>query len=351
MDIYKEVRILKRDRVFSRVGSPCWILFILILITLGGCAPLDLFAASPSNTPAPTRTKVVFPPTWTEIPPTAAATFSITPSPTTSPTITPTHTATFTATGSIEPTPVSLAASPTTDWNTASLPDCNLTAAETGVRIFTAPFIDPYHVLPTMEPGKSYPAVITKPTFTLLLENNQPLGWVDYRQIALTSVGNDCLTKYDEREVWDFPLCFFTPLNEINGYADFEFMETLHTLTPSSTLVVLYQSESGYFTSFGSSGPSFHVKKGEVSTHGNCENIPTVAKATTETSLYSDLPDRGGSVVYTLAVDESVYTQSQRKNGAPPPGASGSGYWILARRHSWTEDINGWVWSGHIENK
>jgi len=202
-----------------------------------------------------------------------------------------------------------------------------------------------------MEPGKPYPAVLTRPTYSLLLEDGKPLGWVDYRLLALDTEGDECFTAYDEREIWDFPLCFFTPLEEISGYTDAEFTEAMHTLSPQTSLVVLYQAESYYFTAYGSSGPSFVVKREEVTTHGNCEDIPTLAKAVTETSLYTDLPNQGGTVVYTLAVDEPVYTQSQRKNGPPPPGVEGSGYWILARRHSWSEDINGWVWSGHIEPK
>ena len=202
-----------------------------------------------------------------------------------------------------------------------------------------------------MEPGKPYPAVLTKPTYTLLLEGGQPLGWVDYRLLALNSKGEECLTRHDEREIWDFPLCFFTPQQEIKGYSDSTFTTPMHTLAPPASLVVLYQGKSYYFTSYGSSGPSFVVKKEEVSIHGNCEDIPTLAKAITETSIYTDLPSQGGGVVYTLGVEESIFTQSQQVSGPPPPGVGGSGYWVLARKPSWTEDINGWVWSGHIENK
>ena len=202
-----------------------------------------------------------------------------------------------------------------------------------------------------MEPGKAYPAVLTKPTYTMLLEGGQPLGWVDYRLLALSSEGSECLTAYDEREYWDFPLCFFTPLEEINGYSDATFTTPMHSLSPPVSYVVLNQGQSYYFTAYGSSGPSFVVKKEEVSIHGNCENIPILARATRETALYSDLPSRGGAVIYTLEADESIFTQSRQVDGPPPPGIGGSGHWILARKPSWTEDINGWVWSGHIENK
>ena len=351
MRLFRSVWIQGSDLFFIRRGFTRFILIGLILVVLNSCVPLDSAGLLPTNTPAPTRTRVVLPATWTKSPPTVTSTASITPTPTTSPTITPTSTAIPSSIPSQEPTEVSLEPSPTTDWSAVNLPDCTFTATEPGVRILSAPFIDPYHVLPTMEPGKAYQAVLTKPTYTLLLEGGQPLGWVDYRLVALTSEGKECLTAYDEREYWDFPLCLFTPLEEIKGYSDSSFTTPMHTLAPPASLVVLYQGKSFYFTSYGSSGPSFVVKKEEVSIHGNCENIPTLAKATRETSLYNDLPSRGGVVIYSLKVDDSIFTQAQQINGPPPPGVGGSGYWVLARKPSWTEDINGWVWSGHVENK
>ncbi len=351
MKVVRNAWVCRLNRFLGRRGYWRFSLIILFLIVLVGCVPLDATALLPTNKPAPTGTKVILPSTWTQLPATATATASITPSITTSSTITPTSTATPSPTLTVESTQISLEPSPTIDWTAVRLPDCTFTATEPGVRILPAPFIDPYHVLPTMEPGKSYPAVLTKPTYSLLLEGGQPLGWVDYRLLALTSEGSECLTTYDEREYWDFPLCFFTPLEEINGYSDATFTNPMHTLSPTVSMVVLNQSETYYFTAYGSSGPSFVVKKEEVYTHGNCDDIPTLAKATRETSLYSDLPAYGGSVVYSLAVDESIYLQSQHKDGPPPPGVEGSGYWILARKPSWAEDINGWVWSGHIEEK
>ena len=190
MDIYKEVRILKRDRFFSRVGSPCWILFILILITLGGCVPW-ICLPHPLQTrlrqPGPRSFFLLHGLRSRLLPQRHSASHPHQPPAPRSRLRIPRHI----PTGSIEPTSVSLAASPTTDWNTASLPDCNLTAAETGVRIHTAPFIDPYHVLPTMEPGKSYPAVITKPTYTLLLKIISPwVGWITgiWRSLARVTI-------------------------------------------------------------------------------------------------------------------------------------------------------------------
>ncbi len=341
------VRIKKNDRFLIDDGSKLWILITLILISSTGCVPLDADSLLPVTPPTPTGTEVVLPATWTIPPPTV----SITSVPAATPTITPTQTAAPSPTASIAAPQGSLEPSPTTDWTAVRLPDCTFTATDTGVRIHQAPFVDPYHVLPTMEPGKPYPAVLTNPTYSLLLDHGQPLGWVDYRLLVITSEGDECLTNDDEREFRDFPLCFFTPLKEINGYTDAEFENVMQTLAPPASFVVLYQSESYYSTAYGSSGPSFVVKKEEVYTHGNCDDIPTLAKATTETSLYTDLPDRGGSVVYTLEVDEPVFTQSQQMDGAPPPGVQGSGFWVLVRRHSWSEDINGWVWSEHIENK
>ena len=333
-----------------RINRGLRILAFLLVIILTGCIPLSFDDFQPTTTIAPTGTKVVLPATWTVAPPTLTATASISPTITISPSITPTQTGTYIPTPTYTPAPISLDPSPTTDWSTARLPDCTFTASEDGVRIRTAPFVDPYHVLPTMEPGKPYAAVITKPTYTLLVDNREPLGWIDYRLLVLSFEGKDCLKEYDQREFWDFPLCFFNPLGEIYGYTRSDFSEPMRTLGPEITMVVLNQGEDYYFTAYGSSGPSFVVKKEEVELHGNCDDIPTLAKAITETSLYSDLPSQGGTVVYTLMVDEPVFMQSQRKTGPPPPDVEGSGEWILVRRHSWAEDINGWVWSAHLEN-
>jgi hypothetical protein len=330
-----------------------FILFFIIGIFSASCSPSLLFSPNATNTLHPTGTRVVLPPTWTEIPPTETDTPTFTPSPTPSPTITPTDTGTLSNSPTLDQTGEDqIEPSATLDWSTSRDLDCTFTATKSGVRIFSSPFIDPYHILPTMEPGKPYQASLTKPTYTLLLEDGQPLGWIDYRWLSVTHEGNDCLVQQDTREITDFKsLCFFSPLTEISGYSDSSFEEALHTLNPSISMVVLNQREDTYFTSYGSSGPSFVVKKEEVYLHGNCDNIPTLAESVVETSLYTLPPDQGGSVIYSLAVGEPIFIQSKTQNGSPPPGVEGSGYWILARRHSWSEDINGWVWSAHIVYK
>ena len=323
-----------------------------ILLLPTSCAPLSIFSP-PTSTPTPTGTKVVLPATWTELPPTLTITPSDTPKPTYTPTITPTDTPESDITSSPGYTEeAQQQPRPTVDWSASKPPECTFTATKPGVRIYPAPFIDPYHILPTMEPGKPYPAVLTKPTYTLLLEEGQPLGWVDYRLIAVTHDGDDCLSHQDDREITDFTnLCFFTPKTEIYGYSDSEFTEPMHDLYPSTSFIVLNQSNDSYFTAYGSSGPSFVVKKEEVYLHGNCAVIPTLARAVVETPLYSEPPDQGGTIIYTLSIDEPIYTQSKSVSGSPPPGVDGTGYWTLVRRHSWSEDINGWVWLDHIEYK
>ncbi len=347
----KKKQSILSPKFLRPLGPAVGLLAALILIPISGCAALDLTAPQLTSTPLPTRTKVILPPTWTEQPPTATREPSPTPTPTTSPTITMTLTPLPSPTGTVESPPGTPEPSSTPGGIAGRQTSCTYTASEPGVRIFSAPFVDPYHVLPTMEPGKPYPAVINKPTYSLLLEDGQPLGWVDYRYLAVDAEGEDCLTVYDQREITDFPLCFFTPLKEISGYTDSSFSEPLHNLAPANSFVVLYQSSSAYFSAYGSSGPSFVVKKEQVETHGSCGNIPTLAFAAVETDLYSDLPDQGGSMVYSLAVEEPLFLQSRRRAGAPPQGAEREGEWILARRQSWAEDLNGWVWSGHVEEK
>ncbi len=351
------LKIADRRIKIGFLFSDRWKEFTLLLISTIflsiGCTSSSLLRTMVTGTMIPTGTKVVLPATWTDLPQEDTGTPSITPSPTTSPTITPTHTSTSTHTPVFSPTVIgSSRPSATPDWSAVQLPDCTFTASSLGVRLFTAPFVDPYHVLPTMEPGKSYPAVLTKPTYTLLLENGEALGWIDYRWVTVSHSGADCLNRQDQREITDFPsLCFFTPLREIGGYADGEFKEQQFSLAPPASLVVLYQRSNGYFTAYGSSGPSFFVKSDEVSTHGNCSSIPTLAEAVVETSIFTLPPDQGGSIVYTLSAGESVFSQSKIKQGAPPAGAIGPGHWILVRRHSWAEDINGWMWSEHLKYK
>ena len=199
---------IQRTEIFTslrNIGIKKIIIFLLILLSTAGCTSTSLLSSRITRTLVPTGIKYVFPATWTQPPPTNPSIPTGTPSPTTSPTITPTITQTDTNTSvSTSSTEMDEEPSSTPDWGSAQRLDCTFTASDTGVRIYSAPFIDPYRVLPTMEPGKPYPAVITKPTYTLLLENGEPLGWIDYRSLAVNHDGKECLTEQDQREITDF---------------------------------------------------------------------------------------------------------------------------------------------------
>ena len=329
-----------------------WSLSIIILLItnlgLAGCAAIELLNPQASYTPIPTGTKVIFPATWTELPPTNTSTN--TPTPANSPTITPTDTPTPT-TSQIIPS-ADTDPSPTLNWLKAPLPDCFYTVSEPGVRILTAPFIDPDRTLPTMEPGKPYLAIVDKPTYSLIIDNGQPLGWVDYRLIALSMEGSDCLSRQDGREITDFTtLCFFTPFEETETYFNSDLTEPSGKLIPSSSYVLLRKSTINYYSAVGHAGPSFFVDPETVYTHGNCDNVPSLGEINTETTLYSLPPEESGSVISNLSVGQTILIQTQTKSGNPPPGISITGYWVLVRLPGNYEDINGWIWSEHLTFK
>ena len=329
-----------------------WLLTIIILflatLVLTSCTVTNLLNSPASYTPVPTGTRVILPETWTELPPTSTSTEI--PTPAYSPTITPTDTPTPTSTALPEYTQgANLQPSPTSDWLLIPEPDCFYTASELGVRIHIAPFIDPYRTLPTMEPGTPYRAIMDNPTYSLILENGQPLGWVDYRLIALSMKGSECLTRQDGREIADFTtLCFFTPFEETESYIKSDLTEPNFTIKPSGSYVLLRKNQTSYFSAYGHAGPSFFVDPDTVFTHGNCESVPSLGEISAETSLYTMPPDEGGTIFSNLSLGQTILIQTQSKPGYPPPAITGSGNWVLVRVPSNYEDINGWVWSEHL---
>ncbi|MCK4801362.1 MAG: hypothetical protein KAS84_05170 [Anaerolineales bacterium] len=327
------------------------LILMSMVLMLSSCLPSSFLRKSPTQTLLPTGTKVLFPPTWTEIPltstevPTQTSASTWTPTPTSTPT--PTITPSPNPTGTQDPL-----ASPTPIYNVNYLPDCVYTALEPGVNILPGPFIDPYRVLPTMEPGKSYPAVIDKPTYSLILDDGQPIGWVDYRLLALTMDGKDCLTRRDEREITEYTsLCFFSPYEEIEAFSDPESSEFGHTLSPSHSYVLLLKYQATYFSAFGHAGPSFYVNREDVYAHGNCDSIPSAGKTNLETNLYSQPPDQGGIVIAVLPAEQSVYIQTLSQSGQPPPGLEGTGLWLQIKLRSSAGDLIGWSWSEDLQYK
>ena len=329
-----------------------WLSFIFIIaflnLGLAGCTAVELLIPQASFTPKPTGTRVILPATWTELP--ATNTSTNTPTPDDSPTPTPTDTPSpLTTTDPEVPLSSDTAPSPTTNWLKNPAMDCIYTVSEPGIRILTAPFIDPYRTLPTMEPGKPYHAIVDKPTYSLIVENGQPIGWVDYRSVALSMEGDDCLSRQDGRDITDFgTICFFTPLEETDSYFNSDLTEPNFTLNTSESYVLLRKSQTSYFSAFGHAGPSFFVDPETVYTHGKCDMVPALGEISTGTSLYDLPPDEGGEVTSTLSVGQVILIQAKTKSGTPPPGIPISGYWVLVKLASNHEDINGWVWSEHL---
>jgi hypothetical protein len=328
----------------------CRLLFAsALLFLLTGCGFQLSFQPEAAQTPYPS-TPVRLPDTWTPLPATNTA----------QPTQAPTPTDTLEPTQSDLPTSSVLAAAstwgeskphPTIDYLSEPYPDCRYFAAASGVRLLLAPFIDPYRALPTMEVGKAYQAVVDQPTFTLLFDNGQPAGWVDYRLIAIKMEGADCLSRRDDRLITDYPgLCLFTPLEETEVYSSLDLDEPTHIITPPFTFVVLLQYQHALFSAYGSDGPSFYVSRDAVSLSGNCGDVPAAGTVLQPTKLYS-LPDSGSSPVVDLVSGQTVAIQAASQNGPAPPGLTGSGKWLQVRVPAAGAGYEGWCWSDFLALK
>jgi hypothetical protein len=202
-----------------------------------------------------------------------------------------------------------------------------------------------------MEPDKAYPAVVDKPTFTLLLDRGEPAGWVDYRTVALKIEGSDCLTRRDERQITEFPsICSFSPLLETVSYSSSDLSEPgLHTLFPDQNYVLLLQYQESYFSAYGHAGPSFYVSREDVEISGDCQDIPSGGTTTTTAGLYG-LPDPSeDNLIITLLENQPVYIQNQTRSGDPPQDGTSDGFWIQVRTPSTLGGYDGWIWSEFLE--
>jgi hypothetical protein len=316
-----------------------WFGLPMLLVLLSSCNMPSRAEINPSL--PPTKTIVHLPDTWTLEPtPTIPPSYTPAPSDTPAPSVTLTpYPAGSTAT----------AASPTSDVLAEPYPDCRYFASQPGVRLLLAPFVDPYRVLPTMEPGRAYPAVIDKPTYTLLLDNGQPAGWVDYRMLALEMDGADCLSRRDEREVLDFPnLCFFTPKFSVKAYFDSSLTQESHDLSPQNKYILL-QYQDVYFSTYGHAGPSFFVSRNEVTTSGDCLDIPSAGIINRNTALYSQPDGKSTNVISALLVGQPVFIQTKTNPGTPPPEASAGGKWAQIRIPTTSGGLDGWCWSEYLD--
>lgn len=315
-----------------------------------------LFLFACSSTPQPTerpltptqRDLVVLPPTWT---PTASVVPSQTP-------IRP-PTQTFTPFPSVTPLPATLTSSPTSDvptlTPTATITptadtSCYVFALEEGVNIYSAPFIDPYRVLPTMSPTITYQAAsIYEPYYELTL-NEETIGWVDYRPLTLASQGPGCnFLPIDERELTDFPsLCFFSADGELETFTDRALSEPYENITSTVPYVLLVQYSDVFYTSLSEDGPSFFVDADQVSTSGNCDTVPFAGLTIRDGFLWSQPDGEKGEQLEELTRGKRIYIQEGPVKGPNPPSFSGDGSWYFVMVSPQRLGIYGWVWSSQI---
>lgn len=335
-------------RMMRRYIGPS--LFILSWL-FSSCFPSVKDPTRKPLTSAPALIINELPSTWTKKPPTNTPEPTTIKTPTEAPAATGTLSPTLTSTSITLPTQ-NPEVSATPFALLAQLPDCRYTASKPGVEILPGPFVDLYRVLPTMEPGKVYPVVIDKPTYSLILEDGEPIGWVDYRIIYLSMDGTQCLTRRDERELTELDtLCFFTPYEEIEGYSQPGETEISHPLHPEYSYVVLAKYQEKYFSAFGHAGPSFYVDRESVFTHGNCDSVPSIGNASMSTALYS-LPDgEKGAVMTSINKDQILYIQTSTQEGEPPPNSIKQGVWVQVKLRRSEGGLVGWFWSEFLEYK
>jgi hypothetical protein len=229
-----------------------------------------------------------------------------------------------------------------------------MTALEEGVVIDQAPWIDLYRILPTMEPNVAYQAVGVHPTYAEIHRDGVPVGWVDYRLLAVDMDGPDCGSlPTDPREITDFPhLCFVIPTEPMDSYADSSLTEVFHiSVSPPNPYIAIRKTEKSYFTPLSHAGPSFYVDASRVTTMGNCATLPSSAIMTTAGWLWSQPNGESGSHVIPLAEGDIVYIQVSSVDGPPPPESSGPGQWYEALTSRSLGSETGWIWSGIFDLK
>ena len=312
-----------------------------------------LFACSngsgPTITPIiPTqRSPVVLPPTWTltatSIPshtPVRSPTLTFTPFPSATP-----LPATWTRTPTPDPrTPtVTSTTTPTTD------PSCYVFALEAGVPIQSAPYIDPYRVLPTMSPTTTYQATGIYSTYYELALDDEPVGWVDTRQLTLASQGPGCYQlPSDTRSLSDFPgLCTIVP-GDFEIFTDRALQVPYQPITSTQTYVVLLNSAEVVLISTGESGSGLFVDARQAQPSGDCDTVPSTGISTTNGWLWSQPDGEKGEAFAPLLPGYPVFIQKGPVEGPGPPSTSQTGAWYYVLVSPAAEGLSGWVWSSRI---
>ena len=345
------------------------VLFLLIfLVTLAAVYIIGVYlpsqesspAATPTNAstnkPASTRTLA---PTFTPKP--TEVVFTPTPPPAGEPTATRTVTPTFitlptrTETATLEPGQDTPTPGPEESTITPTQEiACGVRAIDVGVVINIAPFIDIYHILPTMEPGVVYEATVMHPTYYGISLNGQAAGWVDYRLLAIDLIGENCDgLPLDQTELTEFPgLCFLETLTDDASYADSQLtQEPAAPLPKGARMVVLHATSKSYFTAYGHAGPSVYVDASKVRLSGDCDTIASVGEAAQNAWLWSDPDGENGTQLSFITAGTILYVQGDAVDGPPPPGIESNGDWHLVMAGRQEDGTYGWLWSDSLEFK
>jgi hypothetical protein len=176
-----------------------------------------------------------------------------------------------------------------------------MSTEEEGIELYPAPYFSSHRILPTMEPRFAYQAADTFPTMVRLVRDGQTAGWVDYRMLAVSLDGPNCLEVQYAGELTDFmdDLCFVVADPPAETYFDAEYAEPTGMLIGSEPhyVVTTLGSEGPRGSCAGHAGPCFWINPATVDLVGNCADLPRSAETTAETQLWLQPDGSSGSPI------------------------------------------------------
>jgi len=196
----------------------------------------------------------------------------------------------------------------------------------------------------------TYQASNIYPPYYELALDDQPLGWVDYRQLTIASLGPGCnQLPVDTRTLSDFPgLCTITANGEVQTFTNRLLTEPYQTITPTQSSVPLLKLEQVYLASSGDVGANFFVDASLVSTHGDCDHIPSTGITTANGWLWSQPDGEKGEALVPLTPGYRVFIQEGPVEGAGPPSLSEDGAWYFVLVSPPEDGLTGWLWSSYF---
>jgi hypothetical protein len=200
-----------------------------------------------------------------------------------------------------------------------------------------------------MSPTITYQATSIYPPYYELALNDEPLGWVDYRQLTLASQGPGCnQLPSDTRNLSDFPgLCTIAP-GDLEIFTDRALQVPYQPITSTQTYVVLLNYAEVILISTGESGSGLFVDAGQVSPSGDCEAVPSTGITTAKGWLWSQPDGENGEAFAPLLPGYWVFIQKGPVEGPGPPSTRQTGAWYFVLVSPPAEGLAGWVWSSLI---